>query len=356
MSNSVLEQYRVSDLIQWHDQKQLLLNPQFQRRSVWTAPAKVFLIDTILRQLPLPKIYMRTKVDLLTKKSFREVVDGQQRLRAIIEFSQDRFALSSRAKEFKGLKYSTMPQDLKERFLSYAIAVDQLINASDSDVLEVFARLNVYNVKLNAAELRHAQFQGNFKWTVHETSRRQAELWEKYNLLSVGQRLRMQDDSLMSEMFGVVINGVTNGGQPRIDRLYRDLDPNVTEDEMTGHAARVEDILGSIVTNFGEQLEGTTIARAPHFLMLFAATAHAIFGIPPGEIDGQMPQRDGRALSDVAVARENLALLDRVISADEADPQFVEFWTASVSSTQRIASRRVRFLMFYRALLPPLLQ
>ena len=44
-------------------------------------------------------------MDLVTKMATREVVDGQQRVRAIIDFARDEFALSSRAKEFRGLTY-----------------------------------------------------------------------------------------------------------------------------------------------------------------------------------------------------------------------------------------------------------
>lgn len=356
MASSVLEQYRISDLIQWHDQKQLVLNPVFQRRSVWSVQAKVFLVDTILRQLPLPKIYMRTKVDLTSKKSLREIVDGQQRLRAIIEFSQDKFALSSRAKEFAGLTYSAMDSDLKERFLSFPIAVDQLINASDNDVLEVFARLNVYNVRLNSAELRHAQYQGNFKWAVHEMSRKFAGIWEKYNTVTVSQRLRMQDDSLMSEFFSIILKGVSDGGQAAIDRLYRDIDPNAREDEMGAVSQQVGNVLTFIIENFDEVLIGSVISRAPHFLMLFAAVAHALIGIPVGEMQSEMPVRSGEMLRDVGQAQENLATLDRLLSAEAPEREFFAFWTASMSSTQRIASRKMRFPVYFRALMPQPIQ
>src|SRR3546814_1397457 len=84
-------------------------------QTVLFRSAKSYLIDTILRQLPMPKVYLRTRVDLESKKSIREVVDGQQRLRAIIEFSDDKFALSKRAGEFAGTRYSTLQTELQER-------------------------------------------------------------------------------------------------------------------------------------------------------------------------------------------------------------------------------------------------
>src|SRR5665213_3326483 len=197
---SILEQYRISDFLDWHREKRLELNPAFQRGSVWSPPARTFLIDTILRQLPIPKVYLRTKIDVSTKKSIREVVDGQQRLRAILDFSDDKFPLSKRASEFAGLKYSDLAEDKQEVFLGYPIAVDQLVNASTDDVLEVFARLNSYTVTLNGPEKRHAKYQGDFKWAVRAASRRWGHLWENLNVLTTRERVRMLDDSLTAEM------------------------------------------------------------------------------------------------------------------------------------------------------------
>jgi hypothetical protein len=53
---SVPQTYTISDFIEWQQKKQLVLAPDFQRGLVWTAAAKVFLIDTILNDLPMPQI------------------------------------------------------------------------------------------------------------------------------------------------------------------------------------------------------------------------------------------------------------------------------------------------------------
>lgn len=347
---TILEQYRISDFLEWYRDKKLILNPDFQRGSVWTPAARSFLIDTILRQLPIPKIYLRTKVDVATQRSVREVVDGQQRLRAIIDFSNDRFALSKRADELAGLRYSTLDPEYQEIFISYPIAVGQLLNADDDDVLEVFSRLNSYTVTLNAAEKRHAQFQGEFKWIIRNTSRKWHVLWEEYKVVTVRQRVRMLDDSLIAELFGVMLEGVTDGGQSKITGLYQRYDRDFESDDPV--IDRVDNVLDFIVSNLADDLIGTPILNAPHFLMFFAAVAHAIFGIPDGAMRDKMPERDDTALSDLEAARTQLMELAAVIDSDDPVPGYEDFWRASKGSTQRIASRRIRFPVFYRALIP----
>jgi len=352
MATSNLQQYTIADFLEWYRKKQLKLNPDFQRRSVWTQAAKSYLIDTILRDYPIPKIYIRSRIDLETKKSYREVVDGQQRLRAIIEFANGKLVLGSRAKEFKGHRYSTLPEDLQEHFLSYTVAVELLINASDEEVLEIFSRLNSYNVRLNDAELRHAEFQGEFKWAVYDTSMKWGkDLWERFSILSMRQRVRMLDDSLMAEMFGVVLEGVTDGGQRNIRKLYTKYDKDFPDKEET--VAKVNRTIEFVVRNLAPAIDGP-ISRAPHFLMLYAAVAYASFGIPQGQMSNQMPEREPQSLSDIPIAIENLSYLSQILESDEppSEAHLKEFWMASSGTTQRIASRRKRFPVYFRALLP----
>src|ERR1700744_4565967 len=88
--------YSINDFVQWSSQNQLVLNPQFQRRAVWSDKAKSYLIDTIVRGKPIPKIFIRQKLNVTTKTSVREVVDGQQRLRTILSYVKDGFPLARR--------------------------------------------------------------------------------------------------------------------------------------------------------------------------------------------------------------------------------------------------------------------
>lgn len=342
--SSDLQQYTVADFMEWDEKKQLKLNPEFQRGSVWPAAARTYLIDTILRRLPVPKIYVRTKVDLQTKRSFREVVDGQQRLRAILDFGNDRFTLGPRAQEWAGMRYSDLTEDEQERFLAYSIATDQLINASDADVLEVFSRLNSYTVPVNPPELRHAKFQGEFKWSVHEMSTKWAELWEKYRVVGARDAVRLLSDSLMAEMYGIVLEGVRDGGQPKISKLYERVDKTFDREPTE---SSVDSTLRYIVDNLGDVLEATPVSNAPHFLMLFAAAAHVRVGIPQGELP-ELPPRGTTA--DLDAVRASLFDIGNVLETDEPPAGATRFKTASTSSTQRIASRQVRFPIYVAAM------
>jgi len=343
---SLLEQYRIADFIEWQRRKSLELNPNFQRGSVWTPAARSYLIDSLLRKLPIPKVYLRTKIDVVTKQTIREVVDGQQRLRAILDFADDKLTLTKRAGEFAGSKYSTLDSDLQETFLSYPIAVDQLLNSSDTDVLEVFSRLNSYSVALNPAEKRHAKYQGEFKWQVRGASRNWADLWEKFAILSTRDRVRMQDDSLIAEMLGFLLEGVGDGAQTDIDNLYKKYDEVFSGDDES--MKKLNDILTYIGNALAPTLVGTSVLRPPHLLMLFAAMAATMRGIPPGKID--LATQVGRLAPDDTIV-DNLRYLASIIDLDEApaEQSMLAFWQTSKANAHRVASRKVRFPVYIQA-------
>ena len=351
----MLEQYTVADLLTWMQEKTLVVNRDFQRNpSIWPTQAKVYLVDTILRGRPMPKIYLRTKTNVETMRSFREVVDGQQRLMAIRSFANNEFPLrinddDDELSELDGKRYSDLDAETKQTFLEYLVPVEQLLNVPDSVVFDVFQRLNTYNYNLTAQELRHGKYHGAFRNSVVSASRRWAFLFDRYNIVTQRARVRMVDDELMAQTFGVIIEGVIDSRQSRTDRWYRLYDGKLPE-HVPEH---VDGTLNFMNDHFREVLE-TDLARAPHFLMLFAAVAHAIFGIPVGDMAEDMPERDPRALQDVPIAVDNLITLSAVLDLDSTDlpDKFEAFRLASSGSTQRIRTRKVRFPMSYAALLP----
>lgn len=353
---SLLEQYPISDFVDWNQQKTLVLNPHFQRRNIWTPAARTYLIDTILRQMPIPKIYLRTNIQTRTKRTIREVVDGQQRLRAILDFVEGKLRLGKHAREFAKATFADLAEDQQLAFLDYRLAVDQLVNATNADVLEIFGRLNSYNLVLRPPEKRHAKFQGEFKWAVYESSREWSQLWEDYKILSVRQRVRMADDSLMGELYGILLDGLGEGDERALDKLYTKYDKAFPSELEEATQSKLKRTLDRLLSDVGGAIEGPLASR-PHFALLFAAVAHREVGLSAGIVD-VMPSRDEPALQDPDVAIANLLMLAEVIESD-APPENDDtklFWQASRAATVRAASRRARFPFFWRALLPEPIQ
>lgn len=53
------EVFSVGELFRWFKGDDLILQPKFQRRLSWSEEARAYLIDTIVRGMPMPKVYLR---------------------------------------------------------------------------------------------------------------------------------------------------------------------------------------------------------------------------------------------------------------------------------------------------------
>jgi hypothetical protein len=350
MATSKPNTLQVSDLVQWYRNKELVINETFQRHAVWSPSAKTFLIDTMLNELPLPKIFIRTRIDPKTQTSIREVVDGQQRVRTFVDFADDKLILTSRSENYSGQRYSTLSDEEQQRFLSYTVSVEQLLNASDDDVIDIFARLNSYTVPLNAAEKRHAHYQTVFKFAVRKASQSFRWFIEKYDVFTVQKRFRMADDVFMAEVYGVFLDGIRDGGDPYMKKLYDSQDDSVfTPDIQKKVLARIKRSIDFLDGDLGDMLHGSHLSRHYHLLMLIAAYAHHSFGIPSGDLADMMPPR-GRLASARTICDRLTEFNEALARGNDAPKKFKEFVQASGQRPMRIASRRVRFPMMVKAL------
>lgn len=120
-------------LVDLHQNKQLDLDPPYQRRSVWTRRDKQFFLDTIFRNYPSPAIFLHKTISETGKATYH-VVDGKQRTQTILEFIHDRIRISDFGDvRLDGKKWSQLQgeQELKQSFWNYQITVEMI------DVLEM---------------------------------------------------------------------------------------------------------------------------------------------------------------------------------------------------------------------------
>lgn len=341
MASSIPQTYHISDFIEWKNKKQLILDPEFQRGSVWTPAAKTFLIDTILRGFPVPQIFLRTRIDTERQTTIREVVDGQQRLRTIFEFADGKLRLSSKANEFAGRAYNELDAESKEQFLSYSLSTIQLVNAENDEILEIFARLNSYSVKVTPAELRHARYSEPVKWRVWEFSRKWGKLWSEFRLVSVRDAVRLKNNSYIAELFMTVDNGLSDGGEPQIDKYYREKKKEESE-YFDAIESIVDKLIEEIVENYSEDFSGTTFFDGPNFLVLFSVLGFLSGDIPVNNNVKDLARFHGAGIHHERM-RATLFEIANAFDADDIEGNHRTFVTESRSSTQRRKSRVARF-------------
>ncbi len=224
--------FDINEFLGWFNRGELILSPKYQRNAVWNLNAKSYLIDTILNGLPIPPIFIRQKIDLELNKTIREVLDGQQRLRAIVEFKNNEFKiLKSQSEEFGGFEFDTLPDNLKETFLTFELSVEIIKTDDEATIYDMFARLNSNNMTLNRQEIRNAKYWGVFKVFINRMAKKSKNLFLDLNTFNTNQLARMFDLELISSLSVLSIDGIITETASKIDSYYKKYDDLFEKEE-----------------------------------------------------------------------------------------------------------------------------
>jgi hypothetical protein len=260
----------------FHEQNQLLkfnYEPPYQRKSVWTDEKQSYFIDSILRNYPIPPIFLHRKIDTDTGKTSFDVIDGKQRLTAIARFINNEIPAANEygpaddeniidGAYFRDLSTDQKLADFKSAFWKYDIPIEYIDPTDEGLIEDVFDRLNRNGEPLTGQELRNAQYHmSSIIKTVDEL------LQHRYlrERLEVTDLARMEDKEFCSEcLLSVLMGQVIGSSQKILDELY----------EKYGHENYVETLGTSIdICNDLEYLEldyhGSRISGVSHLYGLW---------------------------------------------------------------------------------------
>lgn len=212
----------------------ITVNDEYQRNSgIWASYARSFFIESILLEYPIPKIFLYSKVDLRTRSTIKEIVDGQQRSHTLQNFYNKKFRLSSKieTEELRGKNYNQLSEEFQSAFISYSLPIDEFRGVQPSEIQESFRRMNASNVPLNDEEQRNAKFQGPFKWFIQRASQRFSEPLRAAGVLSRRDIIRMADTRIYSELIYTVLNGFVTTKSSQIDALYKRYNSTFEEED-----------------------------------------------------------------------------------------------------------------------------
>lgn len=276
MSKTTAKIIQISDLIQWAEKGELSLSPKYQRNSVWNDTAKSYLMDTIIREMPIPPIFIRQSVDVTTRKTYREIIDGQQRTRAILDYivNEDFSIKRSHNKEYGGRKYSDLDDDTKEKILQYEIIADVVTEKDDTVIYDMFSRLNSNNIVLNRQEIRNSKFWGEFKVLVYRLSKKFRNFFSNYRIFNDTDFSRMKEAEFISSLVTVMTEGIKADETPKyMDEIYAKYDANFPNaDEIETKIDSIFEYIDSVFTYMNGNIG--CFSNKNYFFTLFVAIAN----------------------------------------------------------------------------------
>lgn len=188
------ENWTLEYLLDTYNKGLINLNPPYQRNDIWSIPTKKKLIDSITREYPLPMFFLHLKINKIY-----DVVDGQQRIRAIIGYMEGLF---------KNQDNRSFNENENLQFKKYKITVTIIDSADEESTLsDFYYRVNKFGIKLNRPEILKAQFKSTNFLNLVETLAG-SEDFQKLNLFSNSVSNRMTDLDFVSELLGLLEFGI----------------------------------------------------------------------------------------------------------------------------------------------------
>lgn len=289
--------------------KKELIIPTVQRDLVWTTSQKQLLIDSILKDFDIPKLYFRPIIE--DGKQKYEIIDGQQRINAIMEFLNDEFALPSDSDPFDGdttanKKYSELSSQIQIEFKSRSLDVVHLMNYTDEEMEETFLRLQ-NGTPLKAPEKRRA-IAGEMRHVVHDLSTN--DVFDKY--CSFSDVHYAYEDAVAKALIQIMNGGPTSISAQALRKLYEN-NPNISlTDKYPKATKRALNFLKKAFSNVDN----------PH-LKKYAVVDLAVIANSMLDVYdlNNYPDAFGQAYLDFSTER----ILNNEKEEDEQDPKLIEY-------------------------------
>lgn len=248
----------------------LLVNRKYQRKLIWSIDEKEKLIGSILKGYPIPLILLAERPQVHGSGKY-EIIDGMQRLNAICSFIENSFPFDGKYFNLNEFSYAKQLADDKvfqfvENYnnnlsrkecadiLDYQLAVTIYTAMDESDITEVFGRINSGGKHLSNQERRQAGVTTPFAEVVRTIAMKlrgddtpktlhlfdmpqvsidskqnnqrygiQAEdtLWCKQGILRISQLRKSEDEDMIADIAAsILLNEPLPRSTERLDSLY----------------------------------------------------------------------------------------------------------------------------------------
>lgn len=160
----------------------LIVNRKYQRKLVWSIEEKASFIDSIIKSYPVPLILLAESND--DSGRIFEIIDGMQRINAVTAFVENEFAVNGAYFNLETMAETKLQKDSGQlvqkepmldrkicaEFVSYVFPMSTYKGASESEIDEVFRRINANGKHLSRQEIRQAGALSNFADIVRQIS------------------------------------------------------------------------------------------------------------------------------------------------------------------------------------------
>lgn len=223
--------FTIATLWEFKSLDKINLNPKYQRSSeVWSEEKQSFLIDSLVKNFPIPPVFLHEFIDQNTGKTKYDVIDGKQRLTSIFKFIEGKLSLPDECSDDGYcediLNGSSFPQwekdefiEIKREFWQYQVNVVFIDSDEEETINDVFDRLNRNGEPLTAQEFRKAMYS---QYDLYSLLAKLPTIPPFNHILMRLDKNRYEDIEYCSELFFSLVEGkVIDSNKAQLDELYK---------------------------------------------------------------------------------------------------------------------------------------
>lgn len=227
----------VKDIYDSFKNQKLIVDNSYQRRKVWIEQDQVRLIETILLNQIIPEVFFwSASVDPENGETITHIVDGQQRINAIVEFIDGGYCLNKKdllVKELASIignkHFSELPNEYKKLIWTYKISVVDIDRKCNRDIIkQMFNRLNLTNYNLNPSEKRHIK---DSAFGDKAEALANDDFWTKCKVFSANDARRMNDTTFCCGIYILADIGLTSEINNKTINQYYDDNSNLFDEK-----------------------------------------------------------------------------------------------------------------------------
>ena len=256
----VRQTWSIFEIYQKIKDKKLILDPDYQRRAIWSVDKQTAFIESLYMEIMIPPIYVVEipGEDILEETKY-EVVDGKQRLTAVWDFIKGTLRLNERNLEYYADIFGgkTFPEireieaEKTSQMLSSILDIYVITaNSPEFTKYDIFARLNRGAEKLKVNEIRRAIYKSKVTaWITEFVDKQLATNKEYYESIFSQNDVKRYEDygrlykSLAFYLRSDIEHGLVTGYNSR----PRDMINNVLQEIQKGNVTIDRDILISLL-------------------------------------------------------------------------------------------------------------
>jgi hypothetical protein len=219
-------EHTINELTLMFRNRQINLEPGFQRQSVWTRSDRKRLIQSIAAGYPVPSVFLYRREH--NGRLLYDVIDGKQRLETIFMFTKlGRFKrdwFDAKLDLGDGPEWLNW-DEIKRRHKSLRTSIEAYklqtveVTGDLGQIIDLFVRINSTGKRLTSGEKRHAKFYNSlFLKTSEQLVGKYRRHLEQTRILAPSQIDRMKGTELFAELLMSIHNAGPINKKTSLDR------------------------------------------------------------------------------------------------------------------------------------------